>query len=124
MLAILKGMSWYLLVFLICSSLMVYDMEHLSICLFAISVSSLARYLFISFVHFLLDVSFLLMNFKNSLYILDYRAFIRYIFCKYFLPDYGSSCSLDGVFLQSRSLKRMESSLSIISFMDPHHFFL
>ena len=71
MLAILKGMSWYLLVFLICSSLMVYDVEHLSICLFAISVSSLVRYLFISFLHFLLDVSFLLMNFKNSLYILD-----------------------------------------------------
>ena len=33
-------------------------------------------------------------------------------------------CSLDGVFLQSRGLKGMESSLLIISFMDPHHFFL
>ena len=70
-LAILKGMSWYLLVFLICSSLMVYDVEHLSICLFAISVSSSVRYLFLSFVHFLLDVSFLLINIKSSLYILD-----------------------------------------------------
>ena len=50
---------------------MVYDVEHLFICLFDICVSSLVMYLFISFVHFLLDVSFLLMNFKNSLYILD-----------------------------------------------------
>ena len=72
MLAILKGMLWYLLVFLICSSVMVNDVEHLFICLFDICVSSLVRYLFISFVHFLLDVSFLLMNFKNSLYILNY----------------------------------------------------
>ena len=69
-LAILKGMSWYLLVFLICSSLMVYDVEHLSICLFSISVSSWARYLFLSFVHFLIRC-FLLINIKNSLYILD-----------------------------------------------------
>ena len=59
------------LFFLICSSLMVYDVEHLSICLFGISVSSWARYLFLSFVHFLLDVSFLLINIKSSLYILD-----------------------------------------------------
>ena len=70
MLAILKGMSWYLLVFLICSSLMVYDVEHLSICLFAISVSSWARYLFLSFVHFFITC-FLLINIKSSLYILD-----------------------------------------------------
>ena len=51
---------------------MVNDVEHLFICLFDICVSSLVRYLFISLVHFLLDVSFLLMNFKNSLYILNY----------------------------------------------------
>ena len=64
-LAILKGMSWYLLVFVMCSSLMVYDVEHLFICLFAICVSSLVRYLFISFLHVLL------LNSNSPLYILD-----------------------------------------------------
>ena len=50
--------------------LMIYDVEHLSICLFAISVSSWARYLFLSFVHFFITC-FLLINIKSSLYILD-----------------------------------------------------
>ena len=36
--------------------------------LVAICVSSLWRYLFISFVHILLDVSFLLINFKSFVY--------------------------------------------------------
>ena len=43
----------YLIVVLICNSQMTYDMEHLFICLFAISISSLVSCLLGSLAHFL-----------------------------------------------------------------------
>ena len=44
-------MKWYLIVILICISLMSYDGEHL-ICLLTICISFLRKYLFKSFAHF------------------------------------------------------------------------
>ena len=116
--AILTGMRWHLIVFLVCMSLMIGGIEQLFILLLAVCMSSFQKPLFKSFAHFFKRLfGLLLLGSRSSSHILDSNPFSD---IQYFVPFWNAFDSVVSFALQKPfSLMYIFISLPVFSVSYP-----